>query len=163
VQSSIELDDGCVCVRMSPTDPGVVFVGGNGGLLLKYNTATSARTPLQGHQKTVWGLCVSEDGSTVASGSEDQTVWLWDTTTGCCLWTSSKQIDWIFSVAMFGEMVFCGVQNSSTVGLRLSDGTHDSKMSLASAHGAPRGLAVIRGEVVCKRARRGHEHDDSRG
>jgi WD40 repeat protein len=132
-------------VRMSSTDPTVVFVGGDGGLLLMCNTATGARTPLQGHQRNVYGLCVSNDGKLLASSSNDKTVKLWSTVSGRCLWTSSGQADMVSCVAMQGDMVLCGVDYSNTVGLRKSDGTAGLTCA-AKATAYVYGLAVAMGE-----------------
>jgi WD40 repeat protein len=144
VLAALKLNGGGGCVRMSPTDPAVVFVGGDNGLLLKWNTATGTSTPLEGHQDHVYGLCVSEDGTTVASGGDDRTVRLWDTATGGCLWTSKRQASEVDSVAMYGDMVFCGVHKNNTVGLRKSDGKKGSIFAKAGEY--PNGLAVTRGE-----------------
>jgi WD40 repeat protein len=129
---------------MLPSDSAVVFIGGQDGLLLKWNTATGASTPLQGHQGHVDGLCVSEDGTTVASGSFDFTVRLWDTATGRCLWTSNQQASVILSVAMHNDMVFCGVSKSNTLGLRKTDGK--TGPIFAKAGDIPISLAVTRGK-----------------
>jgi WD40 repeat protein len=144
VLAALELTVDGNCVRMSPTNPTMVFVGGDNGLLLKWNTATGTSTPLEGHQDHVYGLCVSEDGTTVASGGDDRTVRLWDTATGGCLWTSKRQASEVDSVAMYGDMVFCGVHKYYTVGLRKSDGKRGS--IFAKAGSDPKGLAVTRGE-----------------
>jgi WD40 repeat protein len=148
---TLQLDcEGC-CVRISPTDPTVVFVGGDDGLLLKWNTATGTQTPLEGHQNHVYGLCVSDDGTTVASGSYDETVRLWDTAMGGCLWTST-QAGGVMSVAMHGDTVFCGVHKNNTVGLWKSDGTAGPTFAKAGEY--PIGLAVTRGEQTGDGARK---------
>jgi WD40 repeat protein len=145
VLATIQLETCGVCVRMSPIDPAVVFVGGSSRLLLMCNTTTGARTKLQGHTGHVYGLCVSDNGELLASGSDDKTVKLWDTATGRCLWTSSKQASIVCSVAMHGDMVLCGVSNSNAVGLRKSDGTPGVTFAF-KASGDVFGLAVTRGE-----------------
>jgi hypothetical protein len=142
---TIPLESYGLSVRMSPTNPAVVFVGDFGGLLLMCNTATGARTPLQGHTGGVSGLCVSEDGKLLASGSNDETVKLWDTATGHCIWTSSKRAGSVQSVVIFGDMVFCGVNGSNTVALRKSDGTAGPTFA-AKASRDTFGLAVVRGK-----------------
>jgi WD40 repeat protein len=144
VLATLQLDGEGNCVRMSPTDPAVVFVGGLNGLLLKWNTATSSHERLEGHQAHVHGLCVSEDGKTVASGSYDFTVRLWDTATGRCLWTSTKQAGQVLSVAVYRDIVLCGVHRYGTVGLRKSDGTAELTVFRDCTY--PVGLAVTRGE-----------------
>jgi WD40 repeat protein len=120
--ATLQLENSGFCVKMSPTDPTMVFVGGDGGLLLKWNTATGARTPLQGHKDRVCSLSMSEDGATVASGSTDGTVRLWDTATCLCLWVSeTKNIP--YRVLIRGDMVICCLNASDTIGLRKSDGS----------------------------------------
>ena len=44
-------------------------------------------------------VAYSPDGNTIASGSEDQTVYLWDATTGALLNAFTGHTDWIESVA----------------------------------------------------------------
>jgi WD40 repeat protein len=144
VLASIKLNGAGACVRMSPVDPAIVFVGGEGGLL-KWNTTTGARTPLQGHKDVVSGLCLSEAGTALASCSDDSSVRLWDTNTGRCVWVS-EQPNCVFSVAMCGDMVFCGTDGSNTVGLRKSDGM--AGPTYAQAGGTTYGLVVTRGEHV---------------
>jgi WD40 repeat protein len=141
----VQLQKMGLSVRLSPTDPALVFVGGSRGLLLMCNTATGARTPLEGHENDVWGLCVTEDGKLLASGCYDGIVKLWDTATSGCLWTSSKQAGSVCSVAIHGDIVFCGVSESNIVGLRKSDGTTGQTFA-AKASSIVYGLAVIRGE-----------------
>jgi WD40 repeat protein len=142
--ATILLEMGGRSVRMSPTDPAVAFVGGFQGLLM-CNTATGARTQLQGYESSAYGLCVSDDGKLLASGGNVKTVKLWDTASGRCLWTSSQQAGSVYSVAMHGDMVFCGVSKSNTVGLRMSDGTTGVSFA-AKASSEVFGLVVTRGE-----------------
>ncbi len=40
------------------------------------------RTALAGHSGTVWSIAYSPDGTTIATGSGDNTVRLWDAATG---------------------------------------------------------------------------------
>ncbi|MEH1880527.1 nSTAND1 domain-containing NTPase, partial [Nostoc sp.] len=47
----------------------------------KENKAFEVNT-LEGHSSTVWGVVFSPDGKTLASGSEDKTIKLWDVSTG---------------------------------------------------------------------------------
>jgi hypothetical protein len=140
----MELKSQGLCVRMSLRNPAVVFVGGLGGLLMMWNTATNTRTPLKGHEDNVWSLCVSQDGAAVASGCQDGEVRLWDAATGRCLWTSQKQPNCVLDIQMHGDTVFCGLLDFNAVGLRRSDGkaTRGALFKLSS----PFRLAVARGE-----------------
>jgi WD40 repeat protein len=42
---------------------------------------------LQGHTNQVWAVAFSPDGQTLASGSSDETIKIWDIETGKCLQT----------------------------------------------------------------------------
>ena len=48
---------------------------------------TYERNTLEGHQDYVWSLSYSPDGKTIASGSKDKTIKVWDATTGKLLHT----------------------------------------------------------------------------
>lgn len=54
---------------------------------------------LKGHQGWVWAISFSPDGSTLASGSADQSVVLWNMTTGDRLRTLEGHSDLVLSVA----------------------------------------------------------------
>ncbi|NJL69615.1 MAG: hypothetical protein HC894_29025, partial [Microcoleus sp. SM1_3_4] len=54
---------------------------------------------LQGHDNHIWAVAWSPDGQTLASGSDDRTVRLWDTNTGECLKILQGHEAWVKSVA----------------------------------------------------------------
>ena len=54
---------------------------------------------LQGHSHFVWSVSFSADGTKVASGSNDNTVKLWDVTSGECLRTLEGHSSTVFSVS----------------------------------------------------------------
>ncbi|NET62333.1 MAG: hypothetical protein F6K47_41390, partial [Symploca sp. SIO2E6] len=54
---------------------------------------------LQGHISTVWSISFSPDGQTLASGSADRTVKVWDVYTGKCFMTLQGHISTVWSVS----------------------------------------------------------------
>ena len=54
---------------------------------------------LIGHRYTVYSVAFSPDGKTLASGSEDKTIRLWDTATGECMETFVGHTNAVYSVA----------------------------------------------------------------
>ena len=54
---------------------------------------------LEGHSSPIWSMAFSPDGHTLASGSFDKTIKLWDTTTGTELQTLEGHSHWVNSVA----------------------------------------------------------------
>ncbi len=54
---------------------------------------------LPGHQGRVWSVAFSPNGQTLASGSEDQTIKLWDWKTGQCLKTLTGHQGWVKAIA----------------------------------------------------------------
>ena len=55
---------------------------------------------LKGHQAPVTAIAISSDGQTLASGSEDKTVSLWDLKTGKHDFTFFGQAKEVFAVAI---------------------------------------------------------------
>ena len=69
------------CVGSSPTDP-----------------EPEPTRVLTGHTDDVWSVAYSPDGQTIASGSRDDTIRIWDANTGEHLQTLQGDTDWVNSV-----------------------------------------------------------------
>jgi WD40 repeat protein len=65
---------------------------------------------LQGHANTVRSVCVSADGSRLFSGSDDNTIKVWDVATGACVQTLQGHAEWVWSVCVLadGSRLFSG-------------------------------------------------------
>jgi serine/threonine protein kinase len=53
-----------------------------------------------GHSDTVWSVAISPDGQTLVSGSEDDTIKVWNLNTGEEIYTINEHSDDVFSVAI---------------------------------------------------------------
>ncbi len=63
----------------------------------------SVRQTLTGHTNSVWAVVISPDGQTIASGSEDDTIKIWNLKTGQLLRSLSGHTDTIRSVAIAAD------------------------------------------------------------
>ena len=82
-----------LCVRFSPDGKRLAISDGEVGFphdktletqIIVWDVKTQAEVArLKGHTNSIYALAFSPDGKTLASGSMDQTVKLWDTATGC--------------------------------------------------------------------------------
>ncbi|MHC5718011.1 MAG: WD40 repeat domain-containing protein [Nostoc sp.] len=73
---------------------------------------------LQGHSNWVWSVAYSPDGKTLASGSRDETIKLWDVDTGAEKFTLKGHSGWVTSVAF------------SPDGQTLASGSHDNTIRI---------------------------------
>jgi WD40 repeat protein len=70
---------------------------------------------LEGHRRCVLCMCVLSDGITLMSGSDDNTVKLWNTRTGECINTLNGHTDYVHSVSALAD--------NKTVASCANDGT----------------------------------------
>ena len=65
---------------------------------------------LAGHTSGVWSVAFSPDGTTLASGSFDETIKLWDMATHDCVVTLTGHTEWVTSVAFSpdGKLIASG-------------------------------------------------------
>src|SRR5947208_98987 len=70
---------------------------------------------LKGHTNAVWSVTWSPDGKTLASGSGDMTIKLWDTASGQERATLKGHTDWVISVAFSpdGKTLASGSQDQT--------------------------------------------------
>jgi WD40 repeat protein len=72
--------------------------GGNGGTEVDYTKFKCLKT-LEGDSEGVLSVAYSPDGTKIISGSEDNTIKIWDANTGECLKTLEGHSGWVRSVA----------------------------------------------------------------
>ena len=106
-----------------PVNPISVIASLPSGILLE-------RT-LKGHSNWVDSVAYSPDGQTVASGSNDKTIKLWNVNTGNLLQTFEGHSKWVNSVAYSpdGQTLASG-SNDNSVGEVLASGSFDDTIKL---------------------------------
>ena len=95
---------------------------GSSGTIRVWDVAASTPVPLpdlEGHTAAAV-FCIKASASTVLSGSEDETVWLWDMRTGKCVRTMEGHTDIVISVDM-DEQCRTAVSGSADKMARLWD------------------------------------------
>jgi WD40 repeat protein len=97
---------------------------------------------LQGHSSEVWSVAFSPDGQTLASGSGDQTIRLWDVQTGEALATLTGHTGWVSAVAFSpdGQTL---VSNSVDETVRLWEVSSGQCLHTLRAPGPYAGLNII--------------------
>ena len=80
-----------------------------------YNPLPACRAVLEGHSQGVSSLAVSVDGRRVVSGSNDDTLRIWDTETGVCLHVLNGHQGTIFSIFLTadGRRIVSGSEDGS--------------------------------------------------
>jgi WD40 repeat protein len=79
---------------------GDLLSGSLDGTIKRWNRQTGCQQTLVGHGGGVWCLALSADGSLLASGSQDQTIKLWEVDRHRCRQTLVGHESWVRSVAI---------------------------------------------------------------
>ena len=68
-----------------------------------------------GARESVYSVCVSADGSRLFSGSDDNTIKVWDVATGACLQTLEGHANAVYSVCVSadGSRLFSGSDDNT--------------------------------------------------
>ncbi|KAL1897798.1 hypothetical protein Cpir12675_002225 [Ceratocystis pirilliformis] len=91
---------------------------------------------LEGHGRGVTSAVVSSDGLRLASGSRDNTVKVWDATSGACLQTLKGHDDWVRSVA-FSEDGRWLASGSDDKTVKIWDAARGTLLQTLKGHGEP--------------------------
>ncbi|MFN6527559.1 serine/threonine-protein kinase [Nostoc sp. ChiSLP03a] len=100
---------GCVRYRLFPTSP--IF------LVESFPSSSFLERTLTGHSNPVGSVAISPDGKTLASGSNDNTIKLWNLATGEQIRTLTGHSDWVISVAFSpdGNTLASGSRGDTTI------------------------------------------------
>lgn len=82
VSQTFTADNWVVSVAFSPVQANLLAIGVEDDVILWDTTKNEEVTTLSGHEADIFSLAFSADGQTLASGSEDRTIRLWDVATG---------------------------------------------------------------------------------
>ncbi|PHH51561.1 Vegetative incompatibility protein HET-E-1 [Ceratocystis fimbriata CBS 114723] len=91
---------------------------------------------LEGHGRGVTSAVLSNDGLRLASGSRDNTVKVWDATSGACLQTLQGHDDWVRSVA-FSEDGRWLASGSDDKTVKIWDAARGTLLQTLEGHGDP--------------------------
>jgi WD40 repeat protein len=100
-----------VCAMAQVSSGGHLAVVGRTNVIRLYDTSPTAAIDqelvreLKGHKAYVTSLSTLKDGVTLASGSQDRTVRLWDTITGVCLCVLRGHTEGVTAVATLSDGV----------------------------------------------------------
>ena len=96
---TVRFDAGIHCVQYGPAGDVVAASDSDGRIhFICAQTGEALVCPLSGHRYGVNSVCWNNDGTKLASGSDDKTVKVWDPTTGECLWTLTGHQSLVSSV-----------------------------------------------------------------
>jgi len=70
---------------------------------------------LKGHTSNIFGLILSEDKTTLFSGSEDKTIKIWNLSNYTCIKTLEGHSKWVSNILLFRPCILCSVSGDSLI------------------------------------------------